>query len=369
MAVSAKTLAKRHARVSTGWRADVPKFNIMDYRLSMMHILRFFAADVEGKEKQALAIKFWAEQKKNVTGLALLSDGWFCQAGPLAYLIDAGISLESRDIQFLEQKYQDLMKKVVKVVKEEPEKVAKSIKVPKEDLTLEAARKIGAEIDGHIEIAFTKKGKYDFDVKSFLSKSQVQPAVLKVVATFYKGTLEELLNAGDDGEYQFNEGYSYLGKVGLKRMIDFFKNILSACENVALMVKTTRKPRARKEKPAAVLVSKMKYLKEDADLKLKSITPAKIVGASEVWVFNTKYRKLFQYVAQDGMTLSVKGTTILNFDPAKSGAKTIRKPDVFFSGLDSATKRSMKKLFDDIKSVLAKATGRVNEEIIILKAF
>jgi hypothetical protein len=111
---------------------------------------------------------------------------------------------------------------------------------------------------------------------------------------------------------------------------------------------------------------------EYAELGLKSVHPAKIIGADTVYLFNTRLRKMFKYVAIDGMTLTVKGTTLQNFDTAKSGSKTIRKPEVYFSpmsGWEDMTKRPFNKLFDEVKSVLAKAPGRISSDMIIVKVF
>jgi hypothetical protein len=110
-------------------------------------------------------------------------------------------------------------------------------------------------------------------------------------------------------------------------------------------------------------------LKEFADLKLRSITPDKIVGADQAWLYNTKLRKLFKYQALDGYTLTIKGTTIQNFDPEKSGSKILRKPDVQLAGVSSMSKRPMSNLFNDVKATMGKATGRVSNEYIILGAF
>ena len=39
-------------------------------------------------------------------------------------------------------------------------------------------------------------------------------------------------------------------------------------------------------------VSKLKFLKKDDNLKLVSINPEDIIDAKELWVYQTKYRKL-----------------------------------------------------------------------------
>jgi hypothetical protein len=116
-------------------------------------------------------------------------------------------------------------------------------------------------------------------------------------------------------------------------------------------------------------VSKMKYLKEDNNLKLASINPVDIIGAQELWVYNVKTRKMFKYVADDVLgPLNVKGTTVLGFDSAKSLGKTVRKPEQVLSEFMKAGKVQLRKFLDDIKAVSIPANGRINKDIILLKA-
>jgi len=368
MAVSNKTRAKRAAHIKKTWEADMPAFKPLDYTVSMLKVLGYFAANVDDKVKKTLALEYWKAQGKDVTPLAKLAEGWFTQAGPVAYMISNGNALDDRDVLFLSKHYVKLVEFAKqKEAKEAKEVTAVVVKPNPQDAIRAKADVIGAELDGLIDD--TLKGKVTINVKEFLTRNGVSGPVAKCLVGFYKPMLKELDVASSDKDYQMSEAYSHLGKREMKRLHDFVRGIVAGCDTVAVIAKTTRKPRTRKEKPAGVLVAKVKYLKEYADLKLKSAHPEKMVGAEEVWVFNVKYRKLFQYVAQDGMQLSVKGTTLQNFDPEKSGAKTIRKPEEFFKGVDSMTKRPLVKAFKDIRGVLAKATGRINEECVIVKVF
>ena len=101
-----------------------------------------------------------------------------------------------------------------------------------------------------------------------------------------------------------------------------------------------------------------------------SIDPKKIIGAQELWVFNTKTRKLGKYVASNGFSseeLSVKGASIIGFDEKKSVQKTVRKPDVTLKEFQKAGKVALRKFLEDIKATDIKLTGRINKDIILLK--
>ena len=115
------------------------------------------------------------------------------------------------------------------------------------------------------------------------------------------------------------------------------------------------------------MVRKVKYATEDTDLNLVSINPAEVIGAKEVWVYNKKTRKLGKYVAEAYKTLSVKGTTIINYDESKSVSKTLRKPEDQLKEFAKASKVQLRKFLEDIRATETKLNGRINEDILLLK--
>jgi hypothetical protein len=110
-------------------------------------------------------------------------------------------------------------------------------------------------------------------------------------------------------------------------------------------------------------------MKEEKTLKLVSINPVDIVGASSLWVYNTKTRKMGVYRA-DSLTgpLGVKGTTITGFDTGKSVSKTLRRPEDQIKEFSKAGKVVLRTYLDNIKATETKLTGRINEDVILLKA-
>ena len=63
------------------------------------------------------------------------------------------------------------------------------------------------------------------------------------------------------------------------------------------------------------------------ELKLTSLHPVKAVNAKEVWLYNTRYKKLHIIKAQSGMKLDIKGMTLLNYDEKKSYSISLRYPE------------------------------------------
>ena len=101
---------------------------------------------------------------------------------------------------------------------------------------------------------------------------------------------------------------------------------------------------------------------------MKSASPASIIGSTEVWYYNTKYKHLGVYKGDNGGTLSVKGTTIIGFDIKESKRMTLRKPEEFFKGL-SFGKRALNGAIKNLKTKPSTPNGRFNEETILLGAF
>jgi hypothetical protein len=164
------------------------------------------------------------------------------------------------------------------------------------------------------------------------------------------------------------EGYSQYTRRGLKQFADFVRQIVVDCNQHAVSTKAARKPRARKAKPASVIVKKLSYMKEYPELNLKSISAEKIIGATELWVYNTATRKLIVYYGADNGYLGVSGTSITNYDVEKSSVKTIRNPEQFFKALSSTGKRAINNAWKSIRAKTSKPRSRINGDMILLAA-
>ena len=164
------------------------------------------------------------------------------------------------------------------------------------------------------------------------------------------------------------EAYKHYKAADYKRHYEFLDAILDALEQYRGVKKATKKARVKRAPNKEKLVSKLKYLKEEKTLKLVSVNPVDIIGAQELWVYNTKTRKLFKYVADSLQgPLGVKGTSITGFDVAKSVGKTLRKPDEKLKEFNKATKVQLRKFLEDIKATETQGNGRMNEDTVLLR--
>jgi len=207
-----------------------------------------------------------------------------------------------------------------------------------------------------------------FKVLNVLKGCQAKAAHARIIRDFYARDLAELEElASGKGDEQLREAYSHRSRKQIKAFIAFLTEIQNACTMLMQEAKVNRAPRAKKAVPAEKIVGKLKYMKTNEPLKLVSISPADILGAKELWVYNTKNRKIGRYVAKEYGDLGVKGTSIINFDENLSIQKTVRKPEEKLKEFKAAGKVALRKFLDDINATDTKMNGRINEETVLLK--
>jgi len=206
-----------------------------------------------------------------------------------------------------------------------------------------------------------------FKPSDWLSQQDVKPAIAQRIADYYKPLYSEVFDALNGKDAQLKEGYSHWTKPKLKAYVEFIKSIISAAETRATIAKATRKPRKKKEKSPVKLVSKLKYKEKDETYNVVSVDPKQIIGANQLWVFNTKYRTMAVYNAMGPAGLNVKGSTVIGFDEKTSIVKKLRKPTEQVNKLLEGGKVVLRKFMDEIKCKPKEANGRINNETILLR--
>ena len=227
-----------------------------------------------------------------------------------------------------------------------------------------------SEILGELEGVYDEvhlNNRVDFKPYDFLVTNNVVQSQLGKYEDLFNRRRAELELAQSRKDEQAREGYSHYKTADFKRMITWIDNLLAAVEQYRGVKKATKKARIKKAPSKEKLIAKLKYAKTDAVLKIVSINPVDILGSTELWVYNTKTRKLGKYIAASYQTLSVKGTTIINFDAQKSTSKTLRKPEEKLIEFAKAGKVQLRKFLDDIRATETLLTGRINADIVLLR--
>ena len=207
-----------------------------------------------------------------------------------------------------------------------------------------------------------------FKVLNLLKSQQAKAAHARIIKEFYAKDLAELEElASGSADEQLKEAYKHRSRKQIKNFITFLTEIRNACDMLMQEAKVNKKPRAKKPTDKSKLVAKLKYMKTNEPLKLVSVNPVDIIGAGELWVYNSKTRKLGKYVAAEFHELGVKGTSITGFDENKSICKTLRKPEEKLKEFKAAGKIALRKFLDEINATDTKMNGRLNEETILLK--
>ena len=280
----------------------------------------------------------------------------------------AGMPFRGRHIEYIKE----CIAKAINSTADEVEEVAPDVPkayVPtiQDRMNEKTADTIG-ELEGHYDEFCTNK-KYIFKPYDFFVANNVPQSQLSKYEEVYQGRFDELKSAFSKEDEQLIEGYSHYKTADFKRIFIFLDQILNDIIQYRGLKKATKKIRAPKSVSKEKVVSKLKFAKEDKVLRLVSINPADIIGSQELWVYNTKTRKLGKYVADSIQgPLNVKGTTITGFDEFKSVTKTLRKPEEKLKEFAKATKVQLRKFIDDIKATETKLNGRISVDVVLLRA-
>ena len=263
------------------------------------------------------------------------------------------------------------------VESDEPVKAVKTaaVYVPTiQDRLREAAGDMSEELDAAIDSFITDPDAFnpkDIKVVNLLKGKGAKAAHSRLIKGYFQRSYDELTElASGNADEQLKEAYKHLPRKNVKKLIEFYEAIMSACEQIAAEQKVLKKPRAAKVKPAEQVVAKLKFMLSDTKLGITSAPPATIIGASGVVVFNTKTRKIGYYIATSSAGLSVKGTTLTNFTE-KSTQKTLRKPP---EQIKEFKEQNTQKRFETwftkgVKTTETVLNGRFSEDTVILKVY
>ena len=222
---------------------------------------------------------------------------------------------------------------------------------------------IESRVDDYIDSNY----KMEYDVYNHMIEIGCRAMHARKMRPFYVDCYNELVDVYNKDDEYYMEAWSHLKPKYHKSMMDFYGTIVDDLDRIIKNSTAQRKPRKKKILSASRLIKNLKYQQEFTDLKLVSINPEKIIGARELWVYNTRYKTLGVYYAANAIRgLSVKGCTIQNFDEDASIQKTVRKPQEVLGVLN---KRSLKKQLKDMKTKEQKMTGRINAQTILLGVF
>jgi hypothetical protein len=335
-------------------------------RIDLMIALNWYSQNKDAKDSfkwandylnKKLKLKIPEANIKNQTS----TFGWICR------IVNNGGILPEENKNWLQNEIDILKLKKEPVVVDSSTKPATVMPSIQERIKDSASRIIG-ELDGFVDDFVTNGCKETSKTpKGIMVELKAKSVHTKAIVEHYKKVREEITEALVGEDEQLKEGYSCFKKPELKR----FEAFLSKLIDDALMLedesKKNRKPRKRKVKSPDELVGKLKYCVEDEATKIKSVDPKSIIGASALWVYNVKTRKLGCYFADDAGGLTIKGSTVMNYTESKSVQKKLRKPEQIVPEVISGGKVFLRNVIDSIRAVQSPLSGRINADTVLVR--
>lgn len=313
-----------------------------------------------------------------------IDENRFVTVGKYMYILNHGSDIPENILP-------KLMPALEKVLDEEEAKAAEALKessyvtkkadadtdaeaVPKmvisiQDRLREKARETAGEVEGWLDEFIIDKKTPVRPVEDFVNlfkSNDLKAPHMRHMLNIFEKRAEEIAIVIEGSDKLLAEGYSNFTKPELKKFDLFHKNLLNACGMFQEVAKVVRAPRKKKPVSHDKLIAKLKFKKDDSSLGIVSLNPVQIIGSKEVWVYNTKTRKLAQYKALDSSGISVKGASLVNFS-ADSAEKTLRKPAETLAEFKKASKVKLRTFLKELSTVDIPCGGKINEHHVILR--
>jgi hypothetical protein len=227
--------------------------------------------------------------------------------------------------------------------------------------------KVKAKVDDFLTLL---EGQIDDDMSVSLydlmtSKSYPSTAVKTVIDVL--SPRRDDINAFLSGKLK--DGFGGYTKTELKARLGHYNRWIAEAQRYGDNKKIVRKPRTPKPVSADKLTKNIKFQAECKTLKVVSVPLTNVIGAKEVWLYNTRYGNLTVLKSGD-RGMSFKASKIVGYDETISVTKKVsRKADYYVSEVLNRTKSKLKKLMDEAKTKPATLMDRVNENTLILRVF
>ncbi len=344
---------------------------INNLKIAEIRALNWYNYFCDSKQAKTFVVEYMASigRPKEEISLVSSSDASIpVQLGWVARMMCMGYEPSDTFKNFFVKEFKTVIETAKKTKKTKAPVVATTTApvVSIQDRIREKASDEVGEIEGLVDEFIAGGCKFAPDMESYLKGKELSAVVQKKMCEVFIKRSKEFEDAMNTSDADIKEGYSNFSKVQLRKIKEFYDAIVTET-NRGAEKKPTRKTRKVKEKPASVIAAKVQYMKDFAELNLKSVLPEKIVGANQVWLYNTKTKLLGMYNADNAKGLTIKGTTIQNFNTETSIGKRLRKPEVTVKQVLDGGKIVLKKLLDGLTTKPSELTGRINSDTIVVR--
>jgi hypothetical protein len=339
-----------------------PKFDRELSKIELMSTLNWYTQNKDTKDAVKYANDYFKKNHKlNVDSVIKNYSTTF---GFVCRILNNGGSVNEKELVWFNETIvkikEDLAKPKVDVVVDD-----KPVQPNIQDRIREKASECIGELEGLLDEYILSKFTSNPKPYGIMHTLNIKGVHTNRILEHWKRIRSDYDNALTTEDELIKEGYSNFSKTEIKKIVGFCDSVITDAMKVVSEANKTRKPRQRKQKSPEQLVSKLKYL--DKHEELVSENPKDIIGALQLWVYNTKSRKLGCYNAEDASGLSVKGSSIISFNESKSIQKKLRKPEVTLPEVLKGGKVYLRTALDDIKAVAVTLNGRLNTDTILLR--
>jgi hypothetical protein len=224
---------------------------------------------------------------------------------------------------------------------------------------------VQSQIDNFIK--YRQKPKFSF--YRYLSSENVDKKTIEQFnsITSLQEVYEEVKSAYTREDPYLVEAYGNFKKSQLREFTEFLSSFIEDSVKYS-QEKNIKRIRKKRIVAPEKQVTKVKYAIscEVKGVEYKSISPKELIGKRVAYIYDSKQNKISVYYSTG---FSAKGTSIINFDPDKSWSKKIRNTNEILNHILNSSQLGLKTLPEIIKTNQYPATGRLNENCIILKVF
>ena len=282
-------------------------------------------------------------------------------------MVSRGFKLNEKSTETLNNMRESFNEEMIRIKESQKKAIQKTQNVIsiQERVQTKTNEMIG-ELEGFVDEYGIRGSAKDVNPYQWMVDNEVKAMHASKIAEHFKKNINELFEAEAGNDPELVEGYSGYSKTRIRNIILCISKIIKDAERIAENQKVARKPRKKKPIPVEKQVSKLNYKERDDEFKIQSVNPSKIPGSSQVWVFNTKTRKLGVYQALDASGISVKGSSLIGYS-TDSIEKKLRKPEDVLQKVVTGGKLILRKLMPDINSKSYELSGRINKDVVILR--
>ena len=226
-------------------------------------------------------------------------------------------------------------------------------------------------IDDHVSNHEVNNALTAFDELNIYSKFQKEGTAYNTAKASFDHIeklteeIELLLTKKDD---QLTESYKFMKPKRQKVLLAFLIEIRDDIKRYMLNKKATRKTKAPTIMTADRQVARIKYSKESVEYKIQSINPLSIIGASQLYTFNTKNRMLTEYLTSSPKGFEMKGTTLQNLNSSSRSIR-LRKPEDILPDIQSKSVSRINSIWKTLTTKQSVPNGRINNDTILVRVF